>query len=341
MLSDSSKRIVQISQLLDERRLSLSLSINRKELVVVSGLALLWQNAQTKHDGKIAQESQKLVGDVIGLLNAESTSAAGEFSMLANTLISRDGTAAEGLKTRIPYRAPPRQVSSMQRQLWKVPHPGLNLAARQQEPSRRATVSGGSPLYAAAHPQAESIPARASIDVVHPASGFPTTPVLSLDHRSRSARQSSAQSSDVLTEPTPKSITTTSDWEYVVSDMDRGFSNIFTGIYGGKDCGDDGGPFATITAEYGSKPPSQHHPLPLGLDGMPTTEPWAAPATAGGGGPDAQSVFSYSEESLASVADTEAASFLDPFRGIVMPTAEAETLDGFELGNGWNRRLAV
>lgn len=54
-----------------------------------------------------------------------------------------------------------------------------------------------------------------------------------------------------------------SEWEYVLGNMDRGSSNIFNGIYGGRMCGDhydyDGGgddtvgPFAALTGEYTRK----------------------------------------------------------------------------------------
>ena len=372
VLSDSSKRIVQILQLLDERRLSLSLSVSRKNLIVVAGLGLLWQNAETKSDSKIAQESQKLVNNVIDLLRRESAAVAGEFSMLDSSLVSRDGLE-EALKNSnsrsfLPTApdmlspAPPQgafKVSSkmqqQQRQSRKGPmaiNIGPSLGAKNESLARRATVSGGSPLCA---PRPLNSSGRASFDVAHP--GNYSTPILapsssSLSEPRRSNSHSPAHHSepDVHLQPATGSLTT-ADWEYVVSDMDRGFSNIFTGIYGGKDCGEDTGPFATITAEYGQKSPQNvNQSIPteqLGLSGMTTTGSWTTATTTttdGTQGPtDAEGVFNnYSTgEGLASAGDG-AGSFgttMDPFRGMMM-TAADETLDGFGLGNGW-KRLAV
>lgn len=145
------------------------------------------------------------------------------------------------------------------------------------------------------------------------------------------------------------------DWEFVLSDMDRGYSNIFTGIYGGKECGEDSGPFASLTAEYSQKPDSV--PLPTSQSDLQGLSPEAWSASSSSDIPpnqemSAQSVLSYSDESLGSVEPSlpfgdlplqtgdRHAGVLDPFQGIMMPTAEEE-IDEFGLAGGWDRRLAV
>jgi len=144
------------------------------------------------------------------------------------------------------------------------------------------------------------------------------------------------------------------DWEYVLSDMDRGYSNIFTGIYGGKECGEDPGPFASITAEYSRKPDDGALAIPQAPADLQDLSPEAWSASSGEIAPHqeptAQSVLSYSGESIGSTEDnihsfTDASvrpddlSLIDPFHAMSMPPKEE--MDEFALANGWDRRLAV
>ena len=359
-LSSSSKHMVQIMQLLDERRLCLSLSVNKKELIFVAGLALLWQNLDMKRDSKIAQESQKLLKSVVDLLKAESAPAAAEFSVLVNSLMSSDS----GIRGAITIKsspssemlAPPLQQRftepDLQLQSWKAQMSvglGSGQGSKHDAPSRRATVSGGSPhlhYTAAGLPKS---PNRASLGLSQQghlsASNLPSERSRSLsnspDHHHSETDLLAARNPD----PTTAASLTTSDWEYVVTDMDRGFSNIFTGIYGGKECGDDTGPFAAIKAEYEMKRAEAPLPLPPqqpDLHGVPP-ETWSATSSElpVNHGPATQSVFSYSEESMASADDSGAplTDVLDPYRGIIMPATD-DNLDNYGLNNGW-RRLAV
>ncbi|TQB72982.1 hypothetical protein MPDQ_006319 [Monascus purpureus] len=349
-LSSSSKHIVQIMQLLDERRLCLSLSFNRKELVFLSGLALLWQNVDVKRESKIAQESQRLLKAVVDLLKTESMPAAAEFSVLANALMSWDGGKRVTAKLGQAHEllAPPQKFSpespNTQLQAWKArmsTSAGSGQALKHEAPSRRATVSGGSPPYDA---NVLKSPNRANLSLTQ--QGHLSTSDLKVD-RSHSLGNSPGNRSEPglllpgNLDPGPGPLTT-SDWEYVVSDMDRGFSNIFNGIYGGKECGDDGGPFTSLKTEYEMKRPDV--PLPLlpqhpDLRGM-TPDPWSGSTSDLHTDRGPQSVFSYSEESMASVDDgAPIGDAVVPFRGIIMPATD-DNLGGYGLSNGW-RRLAV
>jgi hypothetical protein len=144
------------------------------------------------------------------------------------------------------------------------------------------------------------------------------------------------------------------DWEYVLSDMDRGYSNIFTGIYGGKECGDDPGPFASITAEYNQKPQDETLGIPPTMSATHDLSPEAWSASSGDIPPiqenATQSVLSYSGDSLGSTDDHRASfaevqvhpddmTLMDPFRGLAIPADEE--IDEYSLANGWDRRLAV
>ncbi|KAJ5578336.1 uncharacterized protein N7459_007300 [Penicillium hispanicum] len=368
-LSDSSKHIIQILQLLDERRLCLSLSINRKELVFLSGLGVLWQTLGLKRDSKLVKESQKLLSTVTEQLEDESSEAATEFGALVNTLLLVENGKRETLPAanqsqemvtpaHKPTKSPKNQLQSLKSRLMGGDQ--KDQSVKQASPSRRNTISGAT---STSLPQSLRSPSWASLPPSQPdqlpASQFHTDRGHSLDLGSDSRMLSvptgydypPAISCSTPSDPTAGAITM-ADWEYVLSDMDRGYSNIFTGIYGGKECGEDSGPFASLTAEYNRKtldgslvvpPPHDVHEL--------SPEAWSA---SSGDVPKpehaTQSVLSYSGESVGSAEDNfppladasvhpEDMNLIDPFHGLSMP-ADGE-IDEFGLANGWGRRLAV
>ncbi|KAE8353643.1 fungal-specific transcription factor domain-containing protein [Aspergillus coremiiformis] len=355
-VSDCSKRIIQILQLLDERRLCFSISVNRRELVFSSGLGLLWQNIGLKRDSKLVKESQKLLTVIIDQLESESPVAAAEFSTLARALVSLEG----------PKRATsdkPREMSPPEQKLSMSPKKQLQalksrLAAsanfgqlsKQDSPSRRNTISGASSHNAQRQVRSSSwasLPTPEDLHIPGDKIYYPSHP-LEYDH---SHMLSSSVPSDV-----PHGTITMSDWEFVVSDMDRGYSNIFTGIYGGKECGDDNGPFASLTAEYAHKPDAVPVPLPGSQNDLQGLSPEAWSSSSNSDVPPTQemvarSVLSHSDESMGSTEDAvpyndirlspeEQANLLDPFRGVMIPAAEDEITD-FGLISRWDRRLAT
>lgn len=368
-LSDSSKHIIQILELLDERRLCLSFSINRKELVLFSGLGLLWQILGVKRDSKLARESQKLLTTVIEQLESESPAAAAEFGTLANTLVSLDnpkcGNATTGqgstdmsAPTQKPSKSPKKQSPKA-----RLTGSANRDQSMQVPPSRRNTISGATPPVAASSlrsPSWQSLPSS-QVDQYSAPPCYTDRGRSSLDLDADGRLASSSVGYDLpraISCSTPSDANagaiTMADWEYVLSDMDRGYSNIFTGIYGGKECGEDPGPFASITAEYSRKPDDNALAIPSGptdLHGL-SPEAWsassgelAAPQEA-----TAQSVLSYSGDSVGSAEDNlnsfaEASvrpddlSLIDPFHAMSMPPKEE--MDEFAMANGWDRRLAV
>lgn len=364
-MSDSSKHIIQILELLDERRLCLSVSINRKEIVLVSGLGLLWQLLGLKRDSKLAKESQKLLAAVIEQLKSESMPAAAEFSSVTSLLITLDGGNKGGPKSQ-DMSAPSQRLSKSpkkQLQSWKQrlsANMPANQSPKQESSSRRATICGASPSLDQRHIRSSSQSSLPSTqpEQLHTASYSPNgtyqvapSSAVGYDNNQAQARALSYSGpSDV-----PNGAITVADWEFVLSDMDRGYSNIFTGIYGGKECGEDTGPFASLTAEYGQKPGQQPVPMPAPQPDIQGLSPEAWSATSSDIPPHqelaAQSVLSYSEDSMAGGSDDgvafqdlhmpaeEHTNMVDPFGSIVMPTEEE--MDNYGLANGWDRRLAV
>jgi hypothetical protein len=366
-MSDSAKHIIQILELLDERRLCLSLSINRKELMFFSGLGLLWQMLDVKRDSKLAKETQKMIGTAMGQLQTEYTLAAAEFDALASTLVTLDDSRRPSsakasnemvAPTHKPHKSPKKHFQALKSR--------LTGAAREQpkqdspQSSRRNTISGATPPLAAQSlrsPSWSSLPPTQHdhfappylTDKDHSPLDLASAPPMNYEHHR-------SMSCSTPSDPATGAITM-ADWEYVLSDMDRGYSNIFTGIYGGKECGEDSGPFASITAECSRKP--MEGPLaippPSELQNL-SPESWSA--SSGEYAPaqehTTQSVLSYSGESMGSMDDTlapytdvkvypEDINTLDPFNAFAMPGEDKadDGFDEFSLVNGWDRRLAV
>lgn len=360
-VADSSKHIVQILQLLEERCLCLSVSINRRELISSAGLGLLWQNIGLKRDSKLVKEGQKVLTAVIDQLESESSTAAAEFSALATVLVSLD---TERNTTVVPQEmSPPTQKPSKsprkQLEAWKARLMGSaspNQSQQKQEaPSRRNTISGISGSSPGLERQLRS-PSWASL----PSDNYQQQAPINRNFYNPPMGYENAQ-------PLPCSVPTDqpqgnmslSDWEFVVSDMDQGYSNIFTGIYGGKECGEDHGPFASLTAEYMHKQDQVMPPLSTStgeLQGL-SPEAWSATSSSDVTQPQELATQSvYSDESLGSRDDSltqglplsnvpfpmeeRTGNLMDPLQGVIMPAGDEE-IDGFGLVNGWDRRLAV
>ncbi|KAL2821265.1 fungal-specific transcription factor domain-containing protein [Aspergillus cavernicola] len=351
-ISDSSKHIIQILQLLDERRLCPSVTINRRELVYSTGLGLLWQSIGLKRDSKLVKESQKVLTTVIDQLESESPAAAAEFSTLASILVSFDSKRTTTARPQEmsppmqkPLKSPKKKLEAWKARLMGNTSP--NQPQRQEPLSRRNTISGSSPGFTERQMRSPSWTSLPPDDyqqhiplgknLYHPTAGY--------DHHQ-------SISSSVPTDP-PSGNMSLSDWEFVVSDMDQGYSNIFTGIYGGKECGEDHGPFASLTAEYMQKQGQVIAPLPTShseLQGL-SPEAWSA-ASSSDVAQELAARSVYSDESLGSrddglslqnmpfSLDERGGSLLDPLQGVMVPAGDDE-IDEFGLVNGWGRRLAV
>ncbi|KAL3479783.1 fungal-specific transcription factor domain-containing protein [Aspergillus californicus] len=348
-IADSSKHIIQILDLLDERRLCPSITINRKELVYSTGLGLLWQNMGLKRDSKLVKESQKILTMVIDQLESESPAAAAEFSVLAGALVSLDNQRTTARPQEMsppmqkPLKSPKKQLEAWKARLMGSASP--NQPPKQDSPSRRNTISGSSsgaierqfrsPSWTSLPPDNYQQHIPMGKNIYQPSIGYDN---------------SQSMSSSVPTDP-PSGNMSLTDWEFVVSDMDQGFSNIFTGIYGGKECGEDHGPFASLTAEYMQKQGPMAPPMPHGeLQGL-SPEAWSATSSS-----DVAQEFAarsvYSDESLGSrddglplsnmpfPLDERTGSLMDPLQGVIMPAGDDE-IDEFGLIHGWDQRLTV
>lgn len=100
-LATSSKYIIQIAQLLEERRMSFSFCLNMNELLLVAGFGLLFQGLDLNRKGKWIQDSQRLVTYAIDVIDRNGGPGTEEFRELASSMINgnRDTKAVQSPKT--------------------------------------------------------------------------------------------------------------------------------------------------------------------------------------------------------------------------------------------------
>ncbi|KAI4126382.1 MAG: hypothetical protein LQ338_003778 [Usnochroma carphineum] len=99
-LANSSKHIIQIVQLLDERRMSFSFCLHKNELLLLSGFGLLYQGLGLNRRGKLMQDSQRLVCSVIAILEHNAALGSSEFKRVACAMSSVDGNSQPNQATQ-------------------------------------------------------------------------------------------------------------------------------------------------------------------------------------------------------------------------------------------------
>ncbi|KAF7874049.1 hypothetical protein EAF04_002721 [Stromatinia cepivora] len=157
-LADSSKHLIQITQLLEERNMTFSFCLNRNTMLTLCGLSLLYQGLDLKQEGKLMQESQRLVITVIRFLEKANASGATDLKKLASSLNYLDSqnlydkTKSAFLRTSSAMSAPkvtkPTTALSLGPRKKNQPHPYKHISASmsendilaQQEKLRRATL---------------------------------------------------------------------------------------------------------------------------------------------------------------------------------------------------------
>ncbi|KAI9722198.1 MAG: hypothetical protein M1828_004881 [Chrysothrix sp. TS-e1954] len=87
-VSSSSKHIVQIIQLLDERHLSFSHCFNKTELILVAGFGLMVQTLDLGQNSKLLKDIQRMLVAVISMLEQVRADGAQEFKRLGCSLLA-------------------------------------------------------------------------------------------------------------------------------------------------------------------------------------------------------------------------------------------------------------
>ncbi|KAL8869246.1 MAG: hypothetical protein Q9198_007938, partial [Flavoplaca austrocitrina] len=137
-LADSSKHIIQIIQLLEERRMSFSFCLNKNELLLLSGFGLLFQGLDLNRKGKLMQDSQRLVWSVIAILERNGALGATAFKNVACAMISVDRSPKSGPSVKNGLSPRRKSDSNM-----RPPPSKSKLGRKQQGPAITCRFSTG------------------------------------------------------------------------------------------------------------------------------------------------------------------------------------------------------
>jgi hypothetical protein len=316
-VTDSSKHIIQISELLEERGLSFSFCLNKGDLLTICSLTLLYQAIDLKQDSKLMRENQRLVNSVVRAVERLRAPGCVDLRKIASALVSIDGSRPTSPAARRASGQSPSQKSSSSGSSQKSTN--NENAAFRQDKARRMTM----PTLSQPESDLQNARSRNSFDSVQSdgcirpedymcMSQFPgnnmanplatarpnldylslnTTPNQSRSHSPGRARQEAARSAAtprLANNYGPKMAgVSNTEWETLLGSMDGGMNNVYDAIYGGSSLVNDP-PLANKNADW---PPDSWDLSSFNIAEF-------------GSNPEApQSVLSMSEESLSSGED--------------------------------------
>lgn len=326
-LADSSKHLIQITQLLEERSMAFSFCLNRNSMLTLCGLSLLYQGLDLKHEGKLMQDNQRLVNIIIRFLEMSNAPSAADFKKLASSLIVLDSQSMDSktrsalLRTSTAMSAPKKKVQPQPYKQTSASISENNISA-QQEKLRRATV----PNILTHNSQNQTCSARSSYEGTR--TDFSTTKrecrnsLSQLSSLSKPQYNSSSKppnldylslsNTPISSQPSSPSISRTAypgpishtpqniykkmenqfstELGFILSSFDTGQANMHSAIYGGP------APTLPETNQTAVSNSNYDHWSNLSFDALPSLtqpDPSAVPGPA-------QSVFSFSGESHSS-----------------------------------------
>jgi len=317
-VSDSCKHIVQIVELLDERKLSLSFCLNRNEVLIQAGFGLLFQTLSLDRDGKLIKDCNRLTCVVMDMLDSGTAAGAQEYRRVGCSMIA---------VPRLEHM-PPTPVLSRHNSEGMMCAPMDRFRATQK--SLKAIAARFSPSALKVIPQDTKEPRRATLPAISPSMGAQANPSLTslssirsepanalseptlspLSHRSSLSAHSKRRASNAIRQnpnidylsfgPDPlanyalhhgSAVTggkevSPADWERLLSSLDNGQQNIYDTIYGG--------PPADALLDCA---PLSAGAEPSNLTWSPNMWNWSSYNEQA---PPPQSVLSFSDESLTS-----------------------------------------
>ncbi|KAH9867047.1 hypothetical protein IAQ61_007638 [Plenodomus lingam] len=314
-VGDSCKHIVQLVELLDERKLSFSFCLNRNEVLVQAGFGLLFQTLDLDRDGKLIKDSNRLICTVMDMLERGNATGFDEFRRLGCSIVavprmeempapplSRHNSEGHMHAPLDTFRATQKSLKAIAARF----SPAAMKARQESQEPRRATLPAISPnMGLHTNPSSTSLssirsepPVARSEPTLSPLSHRASFSIPNPHRLSQPPSQPQHRNIDFLSfandplgsyalQATPgvKSEVSISDWERLLSSLDNGQTNIYDTIYGG--------------------PPAD---ALLDVAGHSTTTEsnatWSPNAWNWGNyseqAPPPQSVFSFTDESLAS-----------------------------------------
>ena len=91
-IAQSSKHIIQIMQLLDERRMGFSICLNKSQLLYMAGFGLLYQILDLHRESKLVQEGQRYLDVVISILDRDLVPGKIEFKRIVSATLNMPST---------------------------------------------------------------------------------------------------------------------------------------------------------------------------------------------------------------------------------------------------------
>lgn len=175
-LSESSKNMIQIVQLLEERSMSFSFCLNKTDVLMLCSMTLLYQTLDLKHESKLVKDAERLVNSVLKSLIKAKAPGSANLQRVASLLVTVDapmsppsarGSPASVASTAQSVRASLQQVNlSRNKPLYSLGrHHSIASASEtdllsQQEKMRRMTA----PQSAMIRPELYRSQSRASFD---------------------------------------------------------------------------------------------------------------------------------------------------------------------------------
>ncbi len=192
-ISESSKHIVQIIQLLEERSMCFSFCLNKADVLVLSGMTLLYQTLDLKQDSMMMKDGERLINAVIKITDRIKAPGCYDFKRVAAMLVTVDELTPPPSSLPTPpsqspdhcMAAPPARASPPAQMPQKKVQPyalGRHTSASmsetdllaQQEKIRRMTM----PQMPVGRPELHRSHSRSSFDNVRP-----EMPIARRDHR--------------------------------------------------------------------------------------------------------------------------------------------------------------
>ncbi|KAI1502861.1 fungal-specific transcription factor domain-containing protein [Biscogniauxia marginata] len=152
-IGESSKHVVQIIELLEERNMSFSFCLNKTDVLVLCGMTLLYQSLDLRHESKLMKDAERLVNAVLKILQKAKAPGTYNLKRIALMLITVDDEPSQLTPMRsspdTTMAAPPSRKSPSVGQPKKTPsglgrHVGASMSETdllsQQEKLRRMTM---------------------------------------------------------------------------------------------------------------------------------------------------------------------------------------------------------
>lgn len=325
-LASSSKHIIQITRLLEERRMTFSFCLNKNELLLLAGFGLLYQGLDLDRGGKLIEDSQRLMCSVIEILERSSAPGAADFKKVACAMISveRFSQCARALddtgatRSKSESHMPSRKTSSKstRKQLQAIasrfsPSPSLAAAKKDNSGNRRRTVPDLGNRNATMYCRSDSQDSTSSV-VSDPTHQY---------GRSKVAGTS--------TSPDQTSDYETPNLDYLSFNNEPGQDTTFRGSFFNPSDNDPSTGFNSnqqLEAPYSSLFPSPDV-LSAYMSPAPANYDWASdllalPTDFTSQPTSANSVLSFSEDDLTSGEDLSTCDMSAEYRGITMPNIE-------------------